>query len=67
MEVFALPHHYQDVVEYRLGNRSGDNNNTRASTESILPVGDGFDFLRQKKSLDSEADMTLKAPGKPRD
>ncbi len=58
---------YYLLVEYRLGNRSGDNNNTRASTESILPVGDGFDFLRQKKSLDSEADITLKASGKHRD
>jgi hypothetical protein len=58
---------YSLLVERRLGKVTGDNNKTQNSTETVQPVGDGFDFLRQKKSLDSEADMTLKAPGKPRD
>jgi hypothetical protein len=58
---------YYLLVEWRIGNRFRDNNKTRVPTETVQPVGDGFDFLRQKKSLDSEADMTLKAPGKPRD
>ena len=58
---------YYLLVERRLGKIPGDNNKTRTSTEAVQPIGDGFDFLRQKKSLDSEADMTLKASGKHRD
>lgn len=58
---------YYLLVERRLGKTPVDNDKTRLSTEAAQPVGDGFDFLRQKKSLHSEADMALKAPDKHRD
>lgn len=57
---------YYLLVECRLEKTSENNTKTRTHPQTVQPVGDGFDFLRHKKSLDSEADMTLKGPGKDR-
>ena len=57
---------YYLLVECRLEKISGKNSKSLTPPETVQPVGDGFDFLRHKKSLDSEADMTLKDSGKGR-
>ncbi len=58
---------YYLLVEYRLG-KNTNSNNTNATADDISPsMEDGFDFLRQKKSLDSEADRVLKAPDRRHD
>jgi hypothetical protein len=53
---------YYLVVERRLG-KLPQAGKLKASVDSKeAAVGDGFDFLRNKKQLESQADMSLKKP-----
>jgi len=56
---------YYLLVEWRLATRQDLNKQQTISTAD--PVGDGFDFLRQKQQLDSKVDMIIKNPDRQHD
>lgn len=51
---------YYFLVERRIARDPTVNRNEFHDTVNIEPKGDGFDFLRKKKKLDSQSDKLLK-------
>ena len=65
--VFTSIAAYFLFVERKLGKSQQALERRPSGTQAVIPVGDGFDFLRQKKELHSDADMLLKDPVKKQD
>ena len=55
---------YYLLVERKIRNRPELDRNTIANPERSTDLDDGFDFLRHKKTLESEAEKALKNPKK---
>lgn len=55
---------YYLLVERRIRKDPSADRNTIENPDLHHLKGDGFDFLRQKKTLESEMDKTLKNPSK---
>lgn len=53
---------YYLLVERQLGKLTQAGKVKASNSRRETAVGDGFDFLRNKKQLDSQADMDLKNP-----
>jgi hypothetical protein len=59
--VFAVGLYYF-LVERRLGSGPEQERNTISQPEENETRSDGFDFLRQKRTLESESEKSLKNP-----